>query len=69
MKDIKRFKYIDTNSFERFIREYGYRISDINGYSVGWTEQYQNNLLRVYIVYFNNGEYKLFRVLYLKDLL
>ena len=67
MKDIKHFKYIKTYSFVRFLKEYGYSMNDVSGYSIGWKEQHNNNVLRVYIIYFNVSEYKLFRVLYLKD--
>ena len=67
MKNIKCFKYINTYSFERFLSAYSYTISDVNGYSIGWKEQYNGNVLRVYIIYFNDGKYKRFSVLYLKD--
>ena len=67
MKNIKSFKYKNTYSFERFLREYGYTFSDVSGYSVGWKEQYNGNLIRVYIIYFNDGKYKRFSVLYLKS--
>ncbi len=67
MKDIKSFKYKNTYTFERFLRAYGYSMDDISGYSIGWKEQYNGNVLRVYIIYFNDGKYKRFSVLYLKD--
>ena len=67
MKNIKCFKYINTYSFERFLRDNGYTLDDISGYSIGWKEQYNGNVLKVYIIYFNFGKYKLFRVLFLKD--
>lgn len=67
MKDIKYFKYKNTYSFERFLRDNGYSFDDINGYSTGWKEQYDGNVLRVYVIYFNIGKYKFFKVLYLKD--
>ena len=67
MKNIKHFKYKNTYSFNCFLCECGYSVDDVNGYSVGWKEQYNGNLLRVYIIYFNIGKYKLFRVLFLKD--
>ena len=68
MKNIKSFKYKNTYSFERFLKGCGYNMDDVSGYNVGWKEQHHGNLLRVYIIYFNNGEYKLFRVLYFKSL-
>ena len=68
MKDIKSFKYKNTYSFERFLSSCGYVFSDINGYSIGWKEQSNGNVLKVYIIYFNNGQYKRFSVLFLKNI-
>ena len=67
MKNIKHFKYINTYSFQRFLCKNGYALDDVSGYSIGWKEQHNGNLLRVYVIYFNKGEYKLFSVLYFKN--
>ena len=67
MKNIKYFKYTNTYSFERFLKKYGYSMDDVSGYSIGWKEQHDGNVLRAYIIYFNIGEYKIFRILFLKD--
>ena len=67
MKNIKHFKYKNTYEFNVFLKDYRYEIDDISGYSVGWNEYYNGNVLRVYIIYFNNGEYKLFRIVYFKS--
>ena len=67
MKDIKSFKYKNTFSFEKFLCEHHYWVDDVSGYSIGWKEQYNGNVLRVYIIYFNNGKYKLFRVVFFKS--
>ena len=68
MKSIKYFKYKNTFSFEKFLCEYGYWVENIAGFKFGWKEQHHGNILKVYMIYFNDGEYKLFRVLYLKSL-
>ena len=67
MKNINYFKYKNTYTFEKFLHKYGYNMDDIYGYSIGWKEQYDGNVLRVYIIYFNEGKYKRFSVLFLKD--
>lgn len=68
MKSIKSFKYKNTNSFERFLCEHGYHLSDVSGYSIGWKEQYDGNTLKVYIIYFNTGKYERFSILFLKNI-
>ena len=67
MKNIKYFKYKNTFAFEKFLCEYGYWVENIAGFKYGWKEQYHGNILKVYYVYFNDGEYELFRVLYFKS--
>lgn len=68
MKNIKHFKYKNTNSFGRFLREYGFNLTDVNGYSIGWNEKYDGNVLKVYIIYFNDGKYGRFSILFLKNI-
>ena len=67
MKNIKNFKFKNTLGFLGFLCACGYALSDVAGYSMGWKEQYKGNVLKVYMIYFNNGEYKLFRIIYFKD--
>ena len=68
MKDIKHFMYKNTYEFERFLSATSKRLDDVSGYSVGWKEHYNGNVLRVYIIYLNNSEYKLFRIVYFKNI-
>ena len=68
MKNIKNFKYENTYSFERFLKDYGYSMDDVKGYSVGWKEQYHGNILKIYNIYFNDDEYEYFKVVYFKDI-
>ena len=68
MKNIKYFQYKNTYEFERFLNAYGYRLGDVKGFKFGWKEQYRGNFLKAYMIYFNDGEYKLFRVVYFKSL-
>ena len=67
MKSIKSFRYKNKNAFKKFLCGYGYDLSDVAGYSLGWKEQFKGNVLKVYMIFFNNGEYKLFRIVYFKD--
>ena len=67
MKNIKYFQYKDTYEFEKFLREYRYCVENITGFKYGWKEQYRGNFLKVYLIHFNDGNYKLFRVVYFKD--
>ena len=68
MKNIKYFKYKNTFSFEKFLCDNHYWVEDIKGFKFGWKEQYRGNVLKAYMIYFNDGEYKIFRVVYFKSL-
>ena len=68
MKNIKYFKYKNTYEYSKFLKEYGYSIDDAKGFSYIDQKQYHGNILKVYYIYFNDGEYELFRVLYFKSL-
>ena len=67
MKKIKYFKYNNTVALENFLDAYGYRLENITGFKFGWKEQYQNNILKVYMIYFDDDEYEYFKVVYFKD--
>ena len=67
MKNIKYFEYKNTYAFERFLCDYGYWVEDVKGFKFGWKEQYHGNILKVYMIYFNDDEYKLFRIIYFKS--
>ena len=68
MKSIKYFQYKNTFAFEKFLCNYGYWVENITGFGYGWKEQYHGNILKVYLIYFNDGEYKLFRIVYFKSI-
>ena len=68
MKSIKYFKYKNTFEFEKFLCNYHYWVENIKGFKYGWKEQYHGNILKVYLIYFNDNEYKLFRIVYFKSL-
>ena len=68
MKNIKSFKYKNTFEFDKFLRSNHCWIENIKGFKYGWKEQYHGNILKAYMIYFNDNEYKLFRVVYFKSL-
>ena len=68
MKNIKYFEYKNTFAFEKFLCTNHYWVHNITGFKYGWKEQYRGNILKAYFIYFNDNEYKIFRVVYFKDL-
>ena len=62
MKSIKLFKYINENNFNIFLNEYGYTLDDVKGFSVIDKKQYRNNILKIYAIHFNDGEFEYFKV-------
>ena len=68
MKNIKYFQYKNTFAFEKFLCNNHYWVHNITGFKYGWKEQYRGNILKAYFIYFNDNEYKIFRVVYFKDL-
>ncbi len=67
MKNIKNFKYINTNSFNAFLKDGGYKLDDVDGFSYIGKEQYHGNVLKVYSIYFNDDEYEYFNVVLFKS--
>ena len=67
MKSIKYFKYKDTLAFEKFLSAYGYRLENVKGFSVVGKKQYHGNILKIYFIHFNNGEFEYFKVVYFKN--
>ena len=64
MKNIKYFEYKNTFNFMGFVCAYGYKLEDVKGFKFGWKKQYRGNILKVYQIYFNDGEYEYFKVVY-----
>lgn len=62
MKSIKCFKYVNEKNFNVFLSDYGYKMSDVKGFSFESKKQCHGNLLNIYIIYFNDGEYEYFKV-------
>ena len=67
MKSIKYFEYKNMLEFEKFLNAYCYKIENVKGFKFGWKEQYHNNILKTYEIYFNDGEYEYFKVAYFKS--
>ena len=61
MKNIKFFKYKNTYEFERFLNAYCYHLEDVKGFSVADQKQYHGNILKLYSIHFNDGEYEYFK--------
>ena len=67
MKSIKYFKYWYSYEFERCLKDYGYSIDDVVGFSVSSIKRYRGNILKTYIVYICDGESVYFSVVYFKS--
>ena len=61
MKSIKYFNYKNTLGFETFLKDCGYEINDVEGFSLVATKPYYNDILKVYEVYFKDGQYFYFK--------
>ena len=62
MKNIKYFKYKNKEKFNMFLCAYGYKLDDVKGFSLEEQKQYRSNVLKVYSIHFNDGEYEYFKV-------
>ena len=67
MKSIKSFKYWYSYEFEKCLKDYGYSIDDVKGFSVVSIKRYNGNILKTYIVYVWDGESVYFSVAYFKS--
>ena len=67
MKSIKLFQYKNTNAFKRFLSAYGYKLENVKGFSFAGKKQHRYNVLKLYNIRFNDGEYEYFKVVYFKD--
>ena len=64
MKNIKYFKYWYSYEFERCLKDYGYAIENVKGFSVSSRQLYHGNILIEYCIYFKDGEIEYFKVVY-----
>ena len=67
MKSIKCFKYMNTYNFEKCLKEYGYTIADVSGFSVSGIKHYHGNILKTYIIYVYDGESVYFSVVFFES--
>ena len=67
MVNIKKFKYVDTNSFDIFLKGYGYKLDDVKGFNIAYRKQYHGNVLKIYNIHFNDDEYEYFNVVLFKS--
>ena len=62
MKSIKLFKYKDSCEFMAFLVAYDYKLEDVKGFGLAEKRQCCGNILKIYNVHFNDGEYEYFKV-------
>ena len=67
MKSIKCFKYMNTKQFNVFLSDYGYAIDDVIGFNLSSVTCYHGNLLKTYVIHFDDGECEYFSVVYFKS--
>ena len=67
MKNINLFKFKDTSEFWAFLGARGYKLEDVVGFSFAGKRQCKGNVLKLYNVRFNDGEYEYFKVIIFKD--
>ena len=67
MKNIKCFKYWYSYEFEIFLKDYGYTLDDVKGFSVSGVKRYHGNILKTYKIYVYDGESVYFSVVYFKS--
>ena len=64
MKSIKYFQYKNTYEYEKFLNVYGYKLSDVKGFSYAGKKQYRGNILKEYCIHFKDGKYEYFKIVY-----
>ena len=67
MKNIKYFKYVDTEKFNNFLDACGYKLEDVKGFSYYGQEQSYGNVLKEYCIHFKDGEREYFTVVCFKS--
>ena len=68
MKNIKYFKYKNTYEYSVFLKEYGYKLDDVKGFSVSVIHRFNGNVYKSYIIYFKDDNLACFKVVYFKSL-
>ncbi len=67
MKDIKYFKYKDTQHFNMFLKDCGYSLNDVSGFKISMKFQRNGNILKIYNIYVKYNEVFSFWVLNFKS--
>ena len=67
MKNIKFFKYKNTNAFEKCLNAYGYTTNDAVGFSTYDKQQYHGNILKEYVIYLADHDRVFFKEVCFKD--
>ena len=62
MKNIKCFKYKNKEKFNIFLNACGYKIEDVEGFSLEGQKQYRGNVLKVYTIWFKDCHEEYFKV-------
>ena len=68
MKNIKYFKYVNKEKFKKFLSAYGYKLEDVEGFSVIGEKHYHGNILKVYSIWFNDCSEEYFKEVSFKSL-
>ena len=67
MKSINLFKFKGTCQFANFLSSYSYKLDDVKGFSLAGQKQYRGNVLKIYDIWFKDGDYEYFKVVYFKS--
>ena len=68
MKNIKYFKYKDTYEYSVFLKECGYKLDDVKGFSYIGKKHYHGNIFKAYSIWFKDYHEEYFSVAYFKSL-
>ena len=67
MKNIKYFKYVNKEKFNIFLKACGYKLEDVEGFSVIGSKHYRGNILKVYSIWFKDCSEEYFKVVIFKS--
>ena len=67
MKNIKLFKYKDSDKLKYLLSSYDYTLEDVKGFKFVEQKQYQGNVLKLYFICMKDGEEICFTVVIFKD--